>query len=204
MTRKGCLLAAALHLLGGLLILSMFALFAGRFLVVDDPPAQADAIVVLGGELNPSRSSHAVQLYEDGRASVVVFSGGQYKDLGIACSSAQISLQAARELGLPEGVAVIAPEAQSTYDEAVNLRRLVQEHGWRSLILVTDAFHTRRARRTFRTVMPGVTICVSPAPNSDYDPARWWRSERGLISVFNELIKLGFYWARYGIVPFGR
>jgi hypothetical protein len=33
-------------------------------------------------------------------------------------------------------------------------------------------------------------------------PARWWRTEDGLVSVLNELIKLGFYWANYGIRPF--
>jgi hypothetical protein len=47
--------------------------------------------------------------------------GEMLKDAGLACSSAQLSLEAARQLGLPAGSAVIAPEAQSTYDEALNL-----------------------------------------------------------------------------------
>lgn len=203
MSRIGCLLAAALHLLGGLLMVSVFAAFAGRLLVANDPSVAADAIVVLGGEMNPTRSAHAVRLYEDGRAPVVVFSGGEYKDLGIECSSARISLAAAEAIGLPEGVAIIAPEAQSTYDEAINLHKMVEERGWDSLVVVTDPFHTRRAARTFRTVLPETAIYMSAAPNPVHDPVLWWCSEVGLSSVLNELIKLGFYWVMYGIVPFG-
>jgi uncharacterized SAM-binding protein YcdF (DUF218 family) len=142
-----------------------------------------------------------VDLFNQGYAPLVVFSGGTLENTGLVCSSAQLSLQAARELGLPEGVALIAPEAQSTYDEALNLRRLAEEHGWRSLIVVTDPFHTRRAGRTFRTLLPGVTIYTSAAPNPDHDPARWWGNEHGLLAVMNETLKLGFYWVRYGIPP---
>jgi uncharacterized SAM-binding protein YcdF (DUF218 family) len=200
LSRKGCLLAAALHLFGGVLVIGAFVLTVGRFLTAADPPGRADAIVVLGGG-DPNRVYHAVSLFDQGFAPTVVFSGGQLKDVGLACSSAQLSLEAARELGLPEGAAIIAPEAQSTYDEAVNLRRLSEERGWRALIVVTDPFHTRRAGRTFRALLPGVTVHVSAAPNPDHDPARWWQNEYGLLAVVDETIKLAFYWVKYGIAP---
>ena len=201
LSARGCLLAAGLHLLGGLLVLAVFGLTAGRFLVAAAPPVSADAIVVLGGG-DPNRAQYAVDLYNEGYAPLVVFSGGTLVDLGLACSSAQLSLEAAQQLGLPEEAALIAPEAQSTYDEAVNLQELAAERGWRSLIVVTDPFHTRRAGRTFRALLPGVVSHVSAAPNPDQDPARWWANENGLVAVVNEMIKLGFYWARYGIPPF--
>jgi len=134
---------------------------------------------------------------------VVVFSGGTMQSAGLACSSAQLSLEAAQQLGLPAGAAIIASGAQSTYDEAVNLRRLVQQHRWQSLIIVTDLFHTRRAARTFRTLLPDTTIYLSAAPDPRYDAGRWWQNEHSLVAVFNEVIKLGFYWVRYGIAPVG-
>jgi len=68
---------------------------------------------------------------------------------------------------------------------------------------VTDLFHTRRAARTFRTLLPDTTIYLSAAPDPNVDAGRWWQTEEGLIAVFNEVIKLVFYWARYGIVPVG-
>jgi uncharacterized SAM-binding protein YcdF (DUF218 family) len=191
-------------LLAGLLALGIFTITVGHFLTAVDAFSQADAIVVLGGDGgNFFRVQHAVELFNEGYAPVVVFSGGTLKDAGIACSSAQLSLEAAQELGLPAGAAIIADGAQSTYDEAMNIRRLAQQHRWHSLIVVTDVFHTRRAARTFRTLLPDTTIYPSAAPDPRYDTSRWWQNEHSLVAVFTEIIKLGFYWAKYGITPIG-
>ena len=34
-----------------------------------------------------------------------------------------------------------------------------------------------------------------------YGPENWWQHEDGLVAVTNELIKFGFYWWHYGLVP---
>ena len=201
MNCKGCLLAGTALLLSGLLALSVFTITVGHFLTAVDALPQADAIVVLGGGVD--RVQHAVGLFNEGCAPVVVFSGGiSLKDAGLACSSAQLSLEAAQQLGLPTNATIIADGAQSTYDEAVNIRRLAQQQRWHSLIVVTDLFHTRRAARTFRALLPDTTIYLSAAPDPSVDASRWWQTEEGLVAVFNEVIKLAFYWAKYGITPF--
>ena len=190
----------ALFLVAGLLAVVLFTLRVGHYLVVDDPLSQADAIVVLSS--SAGRTHHAVHLFRQGYAPAVVFSDGTYKSVGLACSSAPLDVEAAQKLGLPADAAMITDVAQSTYDEAVNLRKLVLEHDWHSLIVVTDPFHTRRAGRTFRTLLPDVTVYLSAAPDPRYDPARWWESEHGLVAVLNEMVKLGFYWLKHGIAPF--
>ena len=210
MNHKGCLLSGIALLLVGLLALSVFTITVGHFLTTDDAFSQADAIVVLGGDGGDFfRVQQGVALFNEGCAPVVVFSGGiSLKDAGLACSSAQLSLEAAQELGLPADATIIADDAvpnsawPSTYGEAVNIRRLAQQHRWRSLIVVTDLFHTRRAARTFRTLLPDTTIYLSAAPDPNVDASRWWQTEEGLVAVFNEVIKLAFYWAKYGITPF--
>lgn len=177
---------------------------AGAWLVTADPPQPVDAIVILGGEgRNSLRTRHALDLYAAGAAPRVVFSGGTIQSAGLACSSAQMSLDAARQLGLPPGVALIAPEAQSTYDEAVNLASLAESEGWQRLLLVTAPYHTRRAARTFRALLPDRTVLVAAAPDPDFHPERWWDEEESLLAVVQELLKLSFYWRQYGIAPFG-
>jgi uncharacterized SAM-binding protein YcdF (DUF218 family) len=204
LSSKGCIVVGIALLLSALLALGIFTITAGHFLTAVDTFSQADAIVVLGGDGGDFfRVQQGVDLFNRGYAPVVVFSGGTLKDAGLACSSAQLSLEAAQQLGLLAGAAIIADGAQSTYDEAVNIRRLAQQHRWHSLIVVTDLFHTRRAARTFRTLLPDTTIYLSAAPNPNYDASRWWQTEEGLVTVLNEVIKLGFYWAKYGITPFG-
>ena len=202
MNCKGCLLSNAALLVCGLLALGVFTITVGHFLTAVDTFSQADAIVVLGGDSNNfSRVQHAVGLFNEGRAPVVIFSGGTLKDAGLACSSAHLSLEAAQKLGLPTDAVIIADGAQSTYDEAMNLGRLAQQHHWHSLIVVTDLFHTRRAARTFCTLLPDVTIYLSAAPDPNYDAGRWWQTEESLVAVFSEVIKLVFYWVKYDISP---
>jgi len=118
MNCKGCLLTGIALLLGGLLALGVFTITAGHFLTTVDAFSQADAIVVLGGDRGSFfRVQQGVELFNEGHAPLVVFSGGTLKDAGLACSSAQLSLEAAQQLGLPADATIIADGAQSTYDQ---------------------------------------------------------------------------------------
>ena len=77
MNHKGCFLAGAILLLVGLLTLSVFTITAGHFLTVVDAFPQADAIVILGGDGGSFfRVQQGVDLFNEGYAPVVVFSGG--------------------------------------------------------------------------------------------------------------------------------
>jgi uncharacterized SAM-binding protein YcdF (DUF218 family) len=176
----------------------------GRYLDVSSAPQQADAILVMGGEGGAfARTRHAVRLYEEGYAPVVVLSGGSLAGAGIACTSTALSLEAATALGLPEAAILLAPEAQSTLDEARNVRALAEQEGWRSLLLVTDRFHTRRSQQTMVALLPDAVIRASAPDDPLYNVTRWWANERSLVLSVNEIMKLGFYWIEYGIRPWG-
>ncbi|RIK46760.1 MAG: hypothetical protein DCC57_15145 [Chloroflexi bacterium] len=198
------LIAVALALLGGLLAAALVWFNLGFFLDVSAPPARADAIIVMGGEGGRfMRSRHAVELYAQGFAPTVVFSGGTLASTGIGCTSTALSLEAATGLGLPAAAVRLAPEAQSTLDEAANLRDLAAAEGWTQLLIVTDRFHTRRARQTLAAYLPGVMLQASAPDDPVYEAAAWWRNERSLVFVVNEALKLGLYWIEYGIRPVG-
>lgn len=204
MSSKGCLVALGVTALVVLVVAALGVINLGRILDVAQPPAQADAIVVLGGEGNRNtRTRHAIELYDAGVAPKVVFSGGTLLTAGLACSSTELSENAAQALGLPEEAMVTAGEAQSTLDEATNLETLAKERGWHDLVIVTDRFHTRRAYYTLHHYLPGIALQVSAPDDPWYNPARWWGNEHSLIFAINEVLKLGFYWTQYGIRPFG-
>lgn len=175
-------------------------LFAAPWLIVDDAADAADAIIVLGGEAYPpNRTIHALELYRQRRAPVVVFTGGAPPGRPPETSSAQTALRAALARGLPPDAALLADGAQSTYDEAALVRDLVAARGWRSLIIVTDRYHTRRAIHTFRALIPEAHVTASAAPflAPCADPwrcvARTWRY------AASELAKMGFYRLYYGV-----
>jgi uncharacterized SAM-binding protein YcdF (DUF218 family) len=88
----------------------------------------------------------------------------------------------------------------STHDEAEAVLRLMEQHQLQSVIVVTDPFHTQRARMIFREVFDGSgkTVRVHPVPNHWYRSATWFFSEEGWQHTLLEYAKmagfmLGFY-----------
>lgn len=202
MSCKGCLAWLGMAAVVVIVAAGLAVVNLGRFLDVSAAAQPADALFVMGGEGQRfMRTQHAIALYEAGVAPQIVMSGGTLLDVGIECTSTELSAETAQMLGLGEEALILAGEAQSTYDEAVNLAALAHEQGWQSIGLVTDRFHTRRSLATMRELMPEVTLYASAPDDPYYDADRWWSTEHGLVFVVNELLKLSFYWAEYGIRP---
>lgn len=190
-------------LIGGMLLFIVLATFPWlviSWLIVDEAPAPVDVIVVLGGEGRmPNRTIHGLELYRQGIAPLVAFTGGAPAGRPAQASSAYRSLQEALARGLPSSAALLVDGAQSTYDEALQIRDLAAFHRWHSLLIVTDPYHTRRVRNTFRAVIPTVQLLVSAAPFIDPcgDPWRClifqWRYGTG------EALKMIVYWVWHGV-----
>jgi uncharacterized SAM-binding protein YcdF (DUF218 family) len=108
---------------------------------------------------------------------------------------------------VPSDSAFVSLGANSTWDEAQSTIVEARAHGWRSVTIVTDPFHTRRARATFRKVFHDQPVRISvyhlPVERSSYNPVKWWTRERDLMSVSNESIKMVYYAYRYRIWPWG-
>ncbi len=128
-----------------------------RWLRVSQPPQKADAIVclcggIVGNNLPTQRGMQriytAVQLYADGWAPKVIFTGRG----GGSLSEAEVYAEAACWLGLPEKAVVVEPFSESTAEHAENVLKL-KEISIRKdtpLLIVTSAVHSRRASMCFR------------------------------------------------------
>jgi uncharacterized SAM-binding protein YcdF (DUF218 family) len=70
--------------------------------------------------------------------------------------------------------------AENTREEAVEASRLIQARGWKRVTVVTSNYHARRARFIFERVLPtSVSLRVSGARDSEFDPSRWWETRQG-------------------------
>lgn len=172
---------------------------AGRFLVFEDPPAKADAIVVLAGSF-PDRILEAVALYEEGLAPRIVLCRApegramkRLRERGIdKGSDADRNRDVALQLGLPpQAIEVLDRAAGSTFGEANEVLRHISKHGYRSILLVTSKSHTRRAAWIYRHLVGDeVRIIVRAARDDGYRPETWWRnrvSTRRLIIEYQKL-----------------
>ena len=148
--------------------------YAAQAWMVEDQLDRADAILVLSDDnYYADRVSHAADLYRHGMAGVVVGSGRKLRPYaGIA----ELMEHDLVERGVPkERVLRFAHQAENTHEEAVALRELAVERKWRSVIVVTSSYHTRRTRYLFTHIFPAQTkVKVSGAKDGDFDPENWW------------------------------
>lgn len=177
-------------------------------LIVSSPLEHADAIVVMSGASNFVERTHvAAQLYSEGKSDKVLLTNDNLK--GGWLSSEQRNPffyeQATWELerlGVPDSkIEVLLPIVSSTQEEALAVRDYVESSTRiRSLLIVTSAYHSRRALRTFQRVLGDrVKVGLVSAPPGWQTPgaASWWLSARGWRAVPNEYLKMVYYWIRF-------
>lgn len=192
----GCL-ASLLAVFTVVVGLGVWMRAVGEFLVVRERlPERADAIVVLGGGgRGGNREQRAAQLYATGLAPLVITTGGPVAGEETRATYAQWSLDRLVRRGVPTTAALATDEGDSTYTDAIGVRRLAQQRGWADLVLVTDSWHTRRTEILFGQVFNGspTRLWVSPAPAEYFDGQAWWLDEEVVSAVVSEYIKLGSY-----------
>ena len=167
----------------------------GRQLVVEDPLKAADAIVVLGGG-GPDRVAGGVALFEAGYAPWFVVTNMPLNTPGIREDYAELMRREAQWQGVPAERILRAPgTVRTTHEEARAVGALCAQRGWQSLIVVSDRFHTRRARRAFQEALAGsgVRVTVRASAFSNWQPDDWWRSMEGLTSTWTEYAKWLLY-----------
>ena len=167
---------------------------AGTALIVDEPPLAADAIVVLAGNA-PDRLPHALELRAQGYANVMVVSDERVHTHGLETTWLAIHQAGLSVPELPDSdLLVLDPPPESTIDEARRSADLLAARGAHSALLVTDAFHSRRADWLFRAAFArrGLTVRSSPARDA-FDLAHWWAHPLAARRVTEEYVKLAYY-----------
>lgn len=194
------------------LLWPLIAWCAARLLVVKSETIEhADAIVVLGGSSTyVERTHHAAQLFRAGRAAKIVLTNDNLRG-GWSSAEQRNPLfveRAAQELrnaGVPaEKIETLPQVVRSTHDEALLLRRYMEANKLRSLIVVTSAYHSRRALWTFRhafdesDIIIGMESAMAGTVDAQTPSAwSWWLTRRGWRAVALEYPKLVYYKLRY-------
>jgi uncharacterized SAM-binding protein YcdF (DUF218 family) len=134
----------------------------GRVPTVETFPA-ADAIILLGGGMGADTNHNsyaemssgadrvwqAARLFKAEKAPVIVATGFYPQDT---------TLPLLRDFGLAEDC-VSFLEARNTEEEAKG----IAEKGYKKVLLVTSAWHMKRARLMFEKYAPGIEVVCAPA-----------------------------------------
>ncbi|MEE9164929.1 MAG: YdcF family protein [Nitrospinota bacterium] len=184
-----------------LFFLTFFLLFSpfsltliGKLLIKSDPLSKADIIIVLAGEQG-ERVQYGVELYKQGYADKILFSGGSIVDFpgGEKITWAGLMKDYATLLGVPENAIILQDESRSTQEDALFSSRLLQDQNFYSVILVTSPYHSRRAYLMFKQVFKGIEIHSAPVVNSWYDANSWWKNFKGRYQVAREYFAYLWY-----------
>ena len=154
-------------LLAAFVALVLVWLIGGWFVVVHpdtDRPTRADAVVVLGSVHVDGRLELGLQLVDEGLAPNLVLSVSA-PDLPAmdtyACNRSTAAVT----------VTCFVPNPGTTRGEAEELRRLAQQHNWKTIIVVTSTYHVSRARYIFGRCFSGRIEMV--AADRGIGPATW-------------------------------
>jgi hypothetical protein len=170
-----------------LLIAVVLASQAARFLWIDDPQ-ESDAIVVLAGETN-LRPKRGLELLRQGiapRMWIDVVNSDEFFDQSL------VSVAQKYAAGLPEGdrVKVCAIDGLSTAAETMDVRRCLQSAGIHRVLIVTSAFHSRRALIIFKHRLPEYEFSVAAANDPKQFGTAWWTTREWAKTTFEEWTKL--------------
>src|SRR5215475_12656627 len=161
--------------------------FAGESWVVEDPLQKADAIIVLSADnFYADRATRAAELYRQALAPIVVASGERLRP---RAGVAELMEHDLIERGVPKEKILRYPhDAENTREEAETLAKLAAEKKWKSVIVVTSNYHTRRTRYIFRRVFPGsIAVSVAGARDGDFDPESWYEKRKSIKHFAREL-----------------
>ena len=161
---------------------------AGWLLVASDTGRAAD-VIVIATDADGAGVLEAVDLVHAGLASrVAVFADPpdavdeEFLRRGVPYfDAAAISTQQLHSLGVKD-VVRIPRSVAGTQDEGKVLPEWCDRQGYRTIIFISTADHSRRVRRVLSRAMAGhaAQVLVRYSRYSDFNPDQWW-SARGTI-----------------------
>jgi len=147
----------------------------------------ADAIVALSGGDTSARADEAIKLYEKGWAPLLIFSGAAADKSGP--SNAEVMQRQAIAAGVPASAIIIETRSENTSENAAATSDILSQQGVKSVILVTSAYHQRRASLEFTRRAPSVEVRNHPVATDDQWSAWWWLTPTGWYLAIPELAR---------------
>jgi uncharacterized SAM-binding protein YcdF (DUF218 family) len=165
-----------------------------------DPMPTVDAIVVLGGAVEPAlaprpwvevreqgdRILYGARLYNQGKAPKLILSGGRVTWRGgSGASEADDMKEFALAMNVPESAILLEGDSLNTRENAVNVQKILKANSLNSVLLVTSAIHMPRSVAIFKKlgmdIIPAPTDYLAPTEIYERVTSTW---QGRILSVF--------------------
>lgn len=170
--------------------LGLCAAFLGHFFLFAQSVANttvpttaiADGIVVLTG--GNARVSKAIELLERGKASRLLISG-----VHPGTTREQLAAVTSSEMPLKETSVDLDRVALNTEGNATETASWVRKNNFKSLLVVTSAYHLPRAQVELSGVLPDVVLIGYPVYSKDLKLKTWYKQPATIQLLIREYVK---------------
>ena len=158
-------------------------------------PVVADAVVVLGGDGGTGRAARAGELFRAGFVRQVVLTGGNGKPGAPLDAQADPRVKLLTGMGVPSSALLFDSASRNSWEEALNGRRMMEEKGWRRVLVVSDPPHLRRLALAWGHALrdEGQQFVLVASAADWWHPDGWWRDQRSARFVGREALGLVVY-----------
>ncbi|NQU73225.1 MAG: YdcF family protein, partial [Candidatus Omnitrophica bacterium] len=197
--KKAVKIAAVCFLLYLLFFETPFMWFLTGPLKISQVPQKADVIVVFGGGVGETgspgkstieRARYAAELYNEGYADKIIFSSGYFYIYNDAENMKLIALS----MGVPERNIILEQKANSTYENVVFSKAILDKNKWDSILLISSPYHMRRAYFVFNKWKNDIEVTYTPVKICQF----YYRPEGLKLSqikaIVHEYLGIAYYW----------
>src|SRR6478609_3461089 len=143
------------------------------------------------------RVLHTVQLFKEGKVKRIIITGGNGKLIGEGKAEAPLLKKVMVMCGIPDSCIIVEALAFNTRENAQYTKALLDSLGWKGKsLLVTSAFHMRRAKGCFEKV----GLAITPYPCDYYTSPKKYTPDQWLIpsaAALNQWSLLWHEWIGY-------
>ena len=178
----------------------------GYFLTVAESPAATSSnntFFVLGGN-GFERGKGAALLANEFPTTQFICTGGgdtlnEMRALGLNLTSSNLTRKCMLENGVDSLRVTELGVATSTYEESEEILAYCINNNLKEISVVSSDFHLRRMSLVFgeKFQEKGIVVHFFGTETKDFKAESWWTFEAGLITTFNEYIKLVYYVFKY-------
>lgn len=150
---------------------------------------RVDAIVAISGGDTPARTDQAIRLYKNGWADKLIFSGAAADKTGP--SNAEAMRRQALNENVPASDIILDETSETTKQNAANTHDLFADNDIHSVILVTSAYHQRRAGLEFgQRAGTDIRLVNHPVATDNQWSPWWWTTPNGWYLALSEFFKI--------------
>jgi uncharacterized SAM-binding protein YcdF (DUF218 family) len=170
-------------------VIAAYIVLVSVYLPVSDPLKKADAIIAVSGGDTQGRTRHAINLYNQGWAPKLIFSGAAADPNSASNAKVMMSMAAAR--GVPTEDIKLDENSRDTKENAIKTKSIIGDA--KTIILVTSDYHQRRVNKEFvKAFGTEINFINSPAKDKNWGRKTWFLTPYGWWISITEPVKLLF------------